>query len=76
MKKVLPYQILVFTICEKHKKLIQNNKFKIPTPTWNDKFELSDGSHSISQIFKIILNIFKKKHNESIDNSSVTIHVN
>ena len=38
-----------------------NNKFKISAPTLNDKFELRDGSYSISalyQIFKIILSIF------------------
>ena len=33
-----------------------NNKFKISTPTWSDKFELPDGSYS-NQIFKIILSI-------------------
>ena len=27
-----------------------NNKFKISAPTWNDKFELPDGSYSISDI--------------------------
>ena len=27
-----------------------NNKFKISTPTWNDNFELPDGSYSISDI--------------------------
>ena len=27
-----------------------NNKFKISAPTWSDKFELSDGSYSISDI--------------------------
>ena len=26
------------------------NKFKISTPTWNDKFELPDGSNSASNI--------------------------
>ena len=34
-----------------------NNKFKISAPTWNDKFELPDGSYSVS-IFKIIFNTF------------------
>ena len=24
-----------------------NNKFKISAPTWNDKFELPDGSYSV-----------------------------
>ena len=27
-----------------------NNKFKISVPTWNDKFELPDGSYSASNI--------------------------
>ena len=27
-----------------------NNKFKISAPTWNDKFELLDGSYSVSDI--------------------------
>ena len=52
-----------------------NNKFKISTPTWNDKFELADGSYSVSNIqdyFEYIL----KKHGEDIDNSSVQIYVN
>ena len=28
----------------------ENNKFKISAPTWNDKFELLDGSYSVSDI--------------------------
>ena len=27
-----------------------NNKSKIPAPTWNDEFDLPDGSYSISNI--------------------------
>ena len=27
-----------------------NNKFKISAPTWNDEFELLDGSYSVSDI--------------------------
>ena len=41
-----------------------NNKFKISAPTWNDEFELPDGSYSVSDIqdyFEYIL----KKHRES-----------
>ena len=47
-----------------------NNKFKISAPTWNDKFELPDGSYSVSDIqdyFKYIL----KKHGGNIDKPSV-----
>ena len=28
----------------------KNNKFKISAPTWNEKFELPDGSYSVSII--------------------------
>ena len=52
-----------------------DNKFKISAPTWNDKFELPDGSYSVSNIqdyFEYIL----KKHGENIDNPSVKIYVN
>ena len=52
-----------------------NNKFKISTPTWNDKFELPDGSYSVSDIqdyFEYIL----KKYEEDIDKPSVQIYVN
>ena len=52
-----------------------NNKFKISAPTWNDEFELQDGSYSVSDIqdyFKYIL----EKHGEDIDEPSVQIYVN
>ena len=52
-----------------------NNKFKISAPTWNDQFELPDGSYTVSNIqdyFKYIL----KKHEEDIDTPSVQIYVN
>ena len=52
-----------------------NNKFKISAPTWSEKFELPDGSYSISDIqdyFEYIL----KKHSESVDNPSIRIYVN
>ena len=50
-------------------------KFKIPAPKWNDKFELPDGSYSVSDIqdyFEYIL----KKHGENTDKPSVQIYVN
>ena len=52
-----------------------NNKFKISAPTWNDEFELPDGSNSVSDIqdyFEYIL----KKHGEDIDEPSVQIYIN
>ena len=52
-----------------------NNKFKKSAQTWNDKFELPDGSYSISDIqsyFEYIL----KKHEEDVDKLPVEIYVN
>ena len=57
------------------KSTYNNNKFKISAPTWNDEFELPDGSYSVSDIqdyFEYIL----KKHGEDIDKPSVQIYVN
>ena len=52
-----------------------DNKFKISALTQNDKFELPDGSYSVSDIddyFEYIL----KKHGENIDNPSIKAYVN
>ena len=60
---------------KKRKTLYNNNKFKISAPTWNDKFELPDGSYSVSDIqdyFEYIL----KKHGEKTDKPSIQIYVN
>ena len=44
---MLLYQILTSTIHgKKIKKSNKNNKFEILTPTWKDKFQLTDGSYS------------------------------
>ena len=60
---------------EKRESSYNNNKFKISAPTWNDKFELTDGSYSVSDIqdcFEYIL----KKHGENTDNPSIRIYAN
>ena len=52
-----------------------NNKFKIFAPTWNDEFNLPDGSYSVSDIqdyFEYII----KKHETIADNPPVQIYVN
>ena len=66
---------IIYYIWKNIKSSYNNNKFKISAPTWNDKFELPDGSYSISDIqdyFEYIL----KKHGENIDNPSIRIYVN
>ena len=53
---------------KKYKKIIiiksNNNKFKISAPTWNEEFELADGSYSVSDIqdyFESILKNMEKR---------------
>ena len=65
----------IYYIWKNTKSSYNNSKFKISAPTWNDKFELPDGSYSVSDIqdyFEYIL----KKHGEDIDEPSVQIYVN
>ena len=52
-----------------------NNKFKISAPTWNDTFDLPDGSYSIDDIqdyFEFII----KKHETLSENLSIQIYPN
>ena len=52
----------------------KNNKFKISACTWNDKFEWSDRSYSLSDIQNYFENIIKK-HETVTDNTSIRIYV-
>ena len=40
----------IYYTCKNIKSKDNNNKFKISAPTWNDAFDLSDGSYSIAHI--------------------------
>ena len=53
----------------------KNNKYKTSAPKWNEKFELPNGSYSISVIqdyFEYVL----KKHGEKTVNPSIRIYTN
>ena len=53
----------------------KNTKFKISAPTWNDTFDLPDGSYSISDIqdyFEFII----KKHETLTENPPIQIYPN
>ena len=53
----------------------KNNKFKISAPTWNDTFDLPDGSYSIDDIqdyFEFII----KKHEALTEDPPVEIYPN
>ena len=52
-----------------------NNKFKISAPSWNDTFDLPDGSYSIADIqdyFEFII----KKHETLTENPPIQIYPN
>ena len=52
-----------------------NNKFKISAPTWNETFDLPDGSYSIFDIqdcFEFII----KKHETLTENPTIQIYAN
>ena len=57
------------------KSTYKNNKFKIFAPTWNDTFDLPDGSYSIADIqdyFEFII----KKHETLSENPPIQIYQN
>ena len=57
------------------KKSYKNNKFKISTSTWNEVFQLPDGSYSVSDIQEYSGCIIKK-HELVTVNPSIIIYVN
>ena len=57
-KKLLLKTYPLFT-CGKIRKQYKNNNLKIIAPTWNNEFELPDGSYSVSDI-QIISNLSLK----------------
>ena len=74
-KYVVLSNLSIYYTWKNIKKSYKNNKFKISAPTWNEEFELPDGSYSVSDIqdyFKYIL----KKHETVTDNPSIRIYVN
>ena len=52
-----------------------NNKFKISAPTWNETFDLPDGSYNISEIQDYIEYIIKK-HETIGENAHILIYAN
>ena len=63
---------LWFFSIKSHTKIIN---LKISGPTWNEEFELPDGSYSVSDI-QYYFKYFFKKHEKVTDNLSIMIQVN
>ena len=57
------------------KSIYKNNKFKISAPTWNETFDLPDGSYNIPAIQNYLEYIIKK-HETTADTVAILIHVN
>ena len=49
-KIIVLSNLSIYYTCRNIKNSYNNNKFKISAPTWKDKFELPDGSNSVSDI--------------------------
>ena len=65
----------IYYTWKKIKSEYNNNIFKISVPTWNDTFDLPDGSYSIAHIqeyFEFII----KKHETLTENPPVQIYPN
>ena len=58
-KHVALQNVSIYYTLKNIRKQYKNNKLKIATPRWNDKFELSDGSYSVSDIQDYIEFIIK-----------------
>ena len=72
-KVIVLSNLSIYCTCKNIKR--SYNKFKISTRTWNDEFELPDGSYSASDnqdYFEYIL----EKHVEDTDEPWVQIYVN
>ena len=65
----------IYYTWENIKSEYKNNKFKILAPTWNDTFDLPDGSYSISDIQDYIEFIIKK-HETLTENPPIQTYPN
>ena len=59
----------------KTKKSYKTNKFKISAQKWNEKFELTDGSYSASDI-QHYFEYITKKYEKVADNHPTRIYIN
>ena len=66
--------LTIYYTWKKVKSTYNNNKFKISAPTWNETFDLPDGSYNISEIDYVEYII--KKHETVGENAPILIYAN
>ena len=74
-KNIVLSNLSIYYTWKNIKSAYSNNKFKISVPTWNDTFDLPDGSYSIADIqdyFSFII----KKHETLTEDLPVEIYPN
>ena len=72
-KNIALGNLSIYYIWKNIKSAYNDNKFKVSAPTWNDTFDLPNGSYSIANIqyyFEFII----KKHENLIENPPVQIY--
>ena len=74
-KNVALANLRIYNTWKNIKSEYNNNRFKISAPTWNDTFDLPDGSYSVNDIHDYFEYIIKK-HETIIDNLPEQIYVN
>ena len=74
-KKMALANLSIYYTWKNVKSIYKNNKFKTSAPTWNETFDLPDGSYNISKIqdyFEYII----KKHETIAETSPILIYTN
>ena len=74
-KYVALSNLSIYDVWKNIKTSNKNNKFKIWDPTWNEEFELPDGSYSVSGI-KDYFEYIIKKHEMVTENIPMRTYVN
>ena len=75
-KNVALVNLSIYYTWKKIKCEYNNNKFKISAPTWNETFDLPDGSYTIDDIQDYFEFIIKKHETLTDNNTPIKIYSN
>ena len=74
-KKMVLANLSIYYTWKNVKSIYNNHKFKISAPTWNDTFDLPDGSYNIPAI-RNYLEYVIKKHERIAETAPILIYAN